>query len=166
MPWAELWRLRQGHHQRPALAVALQRSLQEVLRGEAGSRHPGALLGRRTGARLQLHGAGQGAGSSHLQPAWGASGIDIGEVIRADQEGLRHAGHAPVDAGAAPEPAKAPSGDDAALINGVSQIAPFDAASKQALLEADDLNARCELLVQLMQFYGLGDPDEERVTLQ
>ena len=56
--------------------------------------------------------------------------------------------------------------DDAALINGVSQIAPFDAASKQALLEADDLNARCELLVQLMQFYGLGDPDEERVTLQ
>lgn len=56
--------------------------------------------------------------------------------------------------------------DDASLINGVSQIAPFDAASKQALLEAPRLAERCELLVQLMQFFGLGDPDENRVTLQ
>ena len=56
--------------------------------------------------------------------------------------------------------------DDAALINGVSQIAPFDAAAKQALIEADDLRTRCELLVQLMQFFGRGDPDESRVTLQ
>ena len=56
--------------------------------------------------------------------------------------------------------------DDLALINGVSQIAPFDAAAKQALLEAPDLRSRCELLVQLMQFFGRGDPDEERVTLQ
>jgi len=56
--------------------------------------------------------------------------------------------------------------DDASLINGVSQIAPFDAAAKQALLEAADLRTRCELLVQLMQFFGRGDPDEERVTLQ
>ncbi|MEO6152301.1 MAG: LON peptidase substrate-binding domain-containing protein [Croceibacterium sp.] len=56
--------------------------------------------------------------------------------------------------------------DDEALVNGVSQIAPFDAAAKQALLEASDLRARCELLVQLMQFFGLGDPDESRVTLQ
>ena len=56
--------------------------------------------------------------------------------------------------------------DDASLINGVSQIAPFDAAAKQALLEAPDLAQRCELLVQLMQFFGRSDPDEERVTLQ
>jgi Lon protease-like protein len=56
--------------------------------------------------------------------------------------------------------------DDLALINGVSQIAPFDAAAKQALLEAPDLATRCELLVQLMQFFGRGDPDEGRVTLQ
>ena len=56
--------------------------------------------------------------------------------------------------------------DDLALINGVSQIAPFDAAAKQALLEAPDLPTRCELLVQLMQFFGRGDPDEGRVTLQ
>ncbi len=56
--------------------------------------------------------------------------------------------------------------DDETLIDGVSQIAPFDHASKQALLEADDLKARCELLVQLMQFYGLRDDDEGRVTLQ
>ena len=56
--------------------------------------------------------------------------------------------------------------DDETLINGVSQIAPFDAAAKQALLEASDLRTRCELLVQLMQFFGKSDPDESRVTLQ
>lgn len=56
--------------------------------------------------------------------------------------------------------------DDVSLINGVSQIAPFDAAAKQALLEADNLAARCELLVQLMQFFGRRDSDDGRVTLQ
>ncbi|MGZ3234916.1 MAG: LON peptidase substrate-binding domain-containing protein [Croceibacterium sp.] len=56
--------------------------------------------------------------------------------------------------------------DDQALINGVSQIAPFDAAAKQALLEAPDIARRCELLVQLMQFFGHGDPDDSRVTMQ
>jgi Lon protease-like protein len=56
--------------------------------------------------------------------------------------------------------------DDVALINGVSQIAPFDAAAKQALLEADDIRVRCELLVQLMQFFGRRDAGENRVTLQ
>jgi hypothetical protein len=56
--------------------------------------------------------------------------------------------------------------DDAALINGVSQIAPFDPAAKQALLEAPDLSGRCELLVQLMQFFGRRDGDEGRETLQ
>ena len=56
--------------------------------------------------------------------------------------------------------------DDASLINGVSQIAPFDTAAKQALLEAPDLRTRCELLVQLMQFFGRSDPDEGTVTLQ
>ncbi len=57
--------------------------------------------------------------------------------------------------------------DDQSLINGVSQIAPFDAASKQALLEADSISARCELLVQLMQFFGRSDGDvSEQPTLQ
>lgn len=57
--------------------------------------------------------------------------------------------------------------DDQSLINGVSQIAPFDAAAKQALLEAPDLATRCELLIQLMQFFGLHDGgDDGRVTLQ
>ncbi len=56
--------------------------------------------------------------------------------------------------------------DDASLIDGVSQIAPFDAAAKQALLEASDLPLRCELLVQLMQFFGRRDSDDGRVTLQ
>ncbi|WP_209348821.1 LON peptidase substrate-binding domain-containing protein [Pontixanthobacter sp. CEM42] len=56
--------------------------------------------------------------------------------------------------------------DDVSLIDGVSQIAPFDPASKQALLEANTLNERCELLVQLMQFYSRRDGDDDRVTLQ
>ena len=56
--------------------------------------------------------------------------------------------------------------DDESLIDGVSQIAPFDAAAKQALLEADGLSTRCELLVQLMQFFGRRDSDDGRVTLQ
>ena len=57
--------------------------------------------------------------------------------------------------------------DDVSLINGVSQIAPFDSAAKQALLEAPDIAARCELLVQLMQFFGKHDGgDDGRVTLQ
>jgi len=56
--------------------------------------------------------------------------------------------------------------DDMSLINGVSQIAPFDPAAKQALLEADDISTRCELLVQLMQFFGRRDGDDDRVTLQ
>lgn len=55
--------------------------------------------------------------------------------------------------------------DDVSLINGVSQIAPFDAAAKQALLEADDISLRCELLVQLMQFFGRRDGDDD-ATLQ
>ncbi|GGD56945.1 LON peptidase substrate-binding domain-containing protein [Croceicoccus mobilis] len=55
--------------------------------------------------------------------------------------------------------------DDMALINGVSQVAPFDAAAKQALLEADTLGERCDLLVQLMQFFGRHD-DEDGHTLQ
>ena len=42
--------------------------------------------------------------------------------------------------------------DDEMLVNGISQIAPLDVGSKQALLEANDLAARADLLVQFMQF--------------
>ena len=56
--------------------------------------------------------------------------------------------------------------DDMTLVNGFAQIAPFDAAAKQALLEAPTLRARCEVMVQLLEFFGKGDPDEDRVTLQ
>ena len=41
---------------------------------------------------------------------------------------------------------------DETLVNGICQIAPLDVASKQALLEAGDLAARADLLVQFMQF--------------
>jgi Lon protease-like protein len=57
--------------------------------------------------------------------------------------------------------------DDISLINGVSQIAPFDSAARQALLEADTISMRCELLIQLMQFFGRCDSDDDdEVTLQ
>ena len=55
--------------------------------------------------------------------------------------------------------------DDENLVNGIAQIAPFDAAAKQALLEAPDLESRAELIIQLLQFFGRHD-GEDRVTLQ
>lgn len=55
--------------------------------------------------------------------------------------------------------------DDETLVDGIAQIAPFDPASKQALLEADTLSGRAELIVQLMQFFGRHG-DEEGRTLQ
>lgn len=54
--------------------------------------------------------------------------------------------------------------DDESLVNGIAQIAPFDAASKQALLEAPKLTDRAELVVQLMQFFGRHG--EDSATLQ
>jgi uncharacterized protein len=42
--------------------------------------------------------------------------------------------------------------DDEMLVNGIAQIAPLDAGSKQALLEADTISVRADLLVQFMQF--------------
>jgi len=56
--------------------------------------------------------------------------------------------------------------DDRTLINSAAQIVPFDAAAKQALLEVSSLPARCELLVQLLQFFSRRDGDEDRPTLQ
>ena len=55
--------------------------------------------------------------------------------------------------------------DDASLVNGIAQIAPFDAAAKQALIETPVLAERAELIVQLLQFFGRHD-GEDRVTLQ
>ena len=55
--------------------------------------------------------------------------------------------------------------DDQTMTNGIAQIAPFDAAAKQALLEANGIEERAELLIQLMQFFGRHD-GEDRVTLQ
>ena len=51
--------------------------------------------------------------------------------------------------------------NDEMLVNGIAQIAPLDVGSKQALLEADGLSARADLLVQFMQFQRMvpGGPD-------
>jgi Lon protease-like protein len=42
--------------------------------------------------------------------------------------------------------------DDEMLVNAIAQVAPFDVGAKQALLEAESLDSRADLLVQLMQF--------------
>lgn len=56
--------------------------------------------------------------------------------------------------------------DDYSLVNIIAQIAPFDVAAKQALLESQGLAARSELIIQLMQFFGRHDGSGDRVTLQ
>ncbi|HYZ48032.1 MAG TPA: LON peptidase substrate-binding domain-containing protein [Sphingomonas sp.] len=57
--------------------------------------------------------------------------------------------------------------DDESLVNGIAQIAPFDVAAKQALLEAPSLEERAELIIQLMQFFGRhGGDGDDPVTLQ
>lgn len=56
--------------------------------------------------------------------------------------------------------------DDFSLVNIVAQIAPFDSAAKQALLEVRGLADRSELVIQLMQFFGRHDGSDDRVTLQ
>lgn len=57
--------------------------------------------------------------------------------------------------------------DDVTLVNAIAQIAPFDVAAKQALLEAETVSERSELLVQLMRFASSRrDPDDNRATLQ
>jgi uncharacterized protein len=47
--------------------------------------------------------------------------------------------------------------DDETLVNAIAQVAPFDVAGKQALLEADTLSDRSELAIQLMQFLRRSD---------
>lgn len=56
--------------------------------------------------------------------------------------------------------------DDEALVNGIAQIAPFDVATKQALLESPTIADRADLLVQLMQFFRHGDDDGPGATFQ
>lgn len=56
--------------------------------------------------------------------------------------------------------------DDESLVNGIAQIAPFDVAAKQALLEAPRIGDRAELLVQFLQFFRLHDDDDDGATLQ
>ena len=49
--------------------------------------------------------------------------------------------------------------DDMALVNGIAQIAPFDPAAKQTLLEADTLSERADRIIQLMQIVGRAERD-------
>jgi uncharacterized protein len=57
--------------------------------------------------------------------------------------------------------------DDEMLVNAIAQVAPFDVSAKQALLEAETLDARTDLLVQLMQFLRLSQGSSElQPTLQ
>jgi uncharacterized protein len=55
--------------------------------------------------------------------------------------------------------------DDESLVSSVAQVAPFDVAAKQALLEAPGLDERADLVAQFLRFFRLGDDDDE-ATLQ
>jgi Lon protease-like protein len=57
--------------------------------------------------------------------------------------------------------------EDEMLVNAIAQVAPFDVSAKQALLEAESLAGRADLLVQLMQFLRLSQGGAElQPTLQ
>ncbi len=57
--------------------------------------------------------------------------------------------------------------DDEMLVNAIAQVAPFDVSAKQVLLEAESLDVRADLLVQLMQFLRLSQGGVElQPTLQ
>ena len=56
--------------------------------------------------------------------------------------------------------------DDKTLVNGIAQIAPFDAAAKQALLEVSTVSERADLTMRLMQFFACYDGDSSRIILQ
>jgi uncharacterized protein len=57
--------------------------------------------------------------------------------------------------------------DDEGLVNGVAQVAPFDVATKQALLEAPNIGERADLLVQFLRFFRFdGSDEDDGATLQ
>jgi Lon protease-like protein len=58
--------------------------------------------------------------------------------------------------------------DDESLVNMISQVAPFDVAAKQALLEAPASADRAELLIQFMEFFRMHQQTggEDSATLQ
>lgn len=58
--------------------------------------------------------------------------------------------------------------DDETLVNMVSQVSPFDTVAKQALLEAQTIDDRSELLIQFMQFFRMHQQQggDEHATLQ
>jgi Lon protease-like protein len=51
--------------------------------------------------------------------------------------------------------------DDEGLVNGIAQVAPFDVATKQALLEAPHIGERADLVVQFLRFFRLGEEDDD-----
>ena len=57
--------------------------------------------------------------------------------------------------------------DDETFVNAVAQVAPFDVAAKQMLLEAPDVATRADIAEQLLHFINnRPDPDSPRATLQ
>lgn len=58
--------------------------------------------------------------------------------------------------------------DDETLVNAIAQIAPFDVAAKQALIEAPGLADRAEQIIQFMRFFRMHQlgGGEDRATLQ
>lgn len=58
--------------------------------------------------------------------------------------------------------------DDETLVNMIAQVSPFDTVAKQALLEAQTIDERSDLLIQFMQFFRMHQQTggDDRATLQ
>jgi Lon protease-like protein len=50
--------------------------------------------------------------------------------------------------------------DDSAILNTLAMVCPFDVAEKQALLEAEGLRSRSDLLIAIMEMALHGDEDQ------
>ena len=90
-----------------------------------------------------------------LRPAGDDDGFDRLRFLAALKAYLDHRGLAMED-WEAPKTAPAES-----LINGLAMMLPFDAAEKQALLEAASLSERREALIALMEIDAAVDPRED-----
>jgi Lon protease-like protein len=98
---------------------------------------------------------GYGEFETDLSPERDDDGFDRLRFLAALKAYLDHRGLA-MDDWEAPKTAPAES-----LVNGLAMMLPFDAAEKQALLEAATLSERREALIALMEIGAAVDPAED-----
>src|SRR5262249_17936814 len=95
------------------------------------------------------------------EAAYDDFGIDLRqEVEPIDRENLRRALQSYVNVhGFKADWSAVDDAPPEALVNAVSTLCPFDAAAKQALLEAPSLRERCATLIALLEWGADGEAD-------